>query len=323
MKKIALLTSGGDAPGMNAAVRAITRAAIYRGLEVVAFYRGFRGLVEGDCINLRTEHVSNIIQRGGTILLTARCEEFFHKAGRAAAYANLTKEGIDGLIVVGGNGTLQGALLLSEEFNFPVVGVPATIDNDLFGTSLSLGYTTALNTIVDAVDKIRDTASSHERIFFVEVMGRHSGFLALNAAIASGCEAALVPEVLDDVSALEAMYEKGIRKTKTSSIVLVAEGEEEGGAIEISRRFRAKFPHFEVRYTILGHIQRGGIPCATDRILGGRFGLAAVEALLAGHSQVMVADNHGDITLVPFQEAISTKSTLSSDLFNLLRILSI
>ena len=268
LKCIGVLTSGGDAPGMNAALRAVTRCAIYNGIEVKAIYRGYKGLISGEIIPFKTQNVSNIIQQGGTIIKTARCAEFATKEGRQIAYDNLKKENIDALVVIGGNGTFTGARIFAQEYNFPIVGVPGTIDNDLNGTDSTIGYDTALNTIIDAVDKIRDTASSHERLFLIEVMGRDAGFLVLNGAIASGAEAAVIPEIKTGVNQLEQLIQNGFRKSKNSSIVLVSESE--GGAMAIAEKLRKEHPEYNLHVTVLGHIQRGGSPSAYDRILATR-----------------------------------------------------
>ncbi|MDD2256408.1 MAG: 6-phosphofructokinase, partial [Bacteroidales bacterium] len=282
IKTIGLLTSGGDAPGMNAAVRAVTRAAIYNGLKVKAIYRGYKGLITGEIIEFKTQNVSNIIQQGGTILKTARCAEFRTVEGRKQAYETLIREEIDALVVIGGDGTLTGARIFASEHNFPIVGLPGTIDNDIFGTDSTIGYDTALNTIIEAVDKIRDTASSHERLFFIEVMGRDAGFLALNGALASGAEAAIIPEIATEVDQLEDLIKNGFRKSKNSSIVLVAESELTGGAMHYADRVKNEYPEYDVRVVILGHIQRGGSPPAYDRILASRLGAAAVESPIDG-----------------------------------------
>ena len=264
VKCIGILTSGGDAPGMNAAIRAVTRAAIYNGLQVKGIYRGYKGLVTGEIKEFKSQNVSNIIQLGGTILKTARCKEFTTPEGRQLAYDNMKKEGIDALVIIGGDGSLTGARIFAQEFDVPCIGLPGTIDNDLYGTDTTIGYDTALNTILDAVDKIRDTATSHERLFFVEVMGRDAGFLALNGAIASGAEAAIIPEFSTEVDQLEEFIKNGFRKSKNSSIVLVAESELTGGAMHYAERVKNEYPQYDVRVTILGHLQRGGSPTAHD-----------------------------------------------------------
>ena len=286
IKCIGILTSGGDAPGMNAAIRAVTRAAIYNGLQVKGIYRGYKGLVTGEIKEFKSQNVSNIIQLGGTILKTARCKEFTTPEGRQIAYDNMKKEGIDALVVIGGDGSLTGARIFAQEFDVPCIGLPGTIDNDLYGTDTTIGYDTALNTILGAVDKIRDTATSHERLFFVEVMGRDAGFLALNGAIASGAEAAIIPEFSTEVDQLEEFIKNGFRKSKNSSIVLVAESELTGGAMHYAERVKNEYPQYDVRVTILGHLQRGGSPTAHDRILASRLGAAAVDAIMEGQRNV-------------------------------------
>ena len=321
-KCIGILTSGGDAPGMNAAIRAVTRAAIYNGFDVKAIYRGYKGLLTDEIVPFRTQNVSNIIQQGGTILKTARCKEFETPEGRQLAYDNLVKEGIDSLVVIGGDGTLTGARIFATEHNFPIVGLPGTIDNDLFGTDTTIGYDTALNTIMEAVDKIRDTATSHERLFFIEVMGRDAGFLALNGAIASGAEAAIIP-IATEVDQLEELIKNGFRKSKNSSIVLVAESPSTGGAMHLAERVKNEYPQYDVRVTILGHLQRGGSPTANDRILASRMGAAAIDALLEDQRNVMIGVRNDQIEYVPFNKAIKNDKPINRELLNTLRILSI
>jgi len=321
MKCIGVLTSGGDAPGMNAALRSVTRTAIFNGLKVKAIYRGYKGLITGEIVPFETQNVSNIIQQGGTIIKTARCPEFHTLEGRKQAYENLVKEGIDGLVVIGGDGTFTGARIFSQEYNIPVIGIPGTIDNDLYGTDYTLGYDTALNTIIQAVDKIRDTASSHERLFLIEVMGRDAGFLALNAAIASGAEAAIIPEIATEVDQLEQLIQHGFRKSKNSSIVLVSESDVTGGALAIADRLKCK--GYDPRVTILGHIQRGGSPSALDRILASRMGVAAVDALLDEQRSVMIGIVNNEITYIPFTKAIKSEKPVDKYLFDVLKLLSI
>ncbi|MDR1500000.1 MAG: 6-phosphofructokinase [Tannerellaceae bacterium] len=323
IKCIGILTSGGDAPGMNAAVRAVTRAAIYNGIRVKGIYRGYKGLITGEIEEFKTQHVSNIIQRGGTILKTARCMEFKTPDGRKEAYDTLLKEGIEALVTIGGDGTLTGARIFAQEFNFPVVGLPGTIDNDLFGTDVTIGYDTALNTIMECVDKIRDTASSHDRLFFIEVMGRDAGFLALNGALASGAEAAIIPEISKEKDQLSDMIEFGLRTSKNSSIVLVAESEVTGGAMGVAERVKKEYPGFDVRVTILGHLQRGGSPTAQDRIMATRMGVAAIDALLEDQRNVMIGIQNEQIVYVPFSKAIRNEKPINRDLLNILRISSI
>ena len=320
---IGILTSGGDAPGMNAAIRAVTRSAIYNGLKVFGIYRGYKGLVTDEIIEFKSQNVSNIIQMGGTILKTARCKEFKTAEGRAQAYANMQKHGIDALVVIGGDGSLTGARILAQEYDIPCIGLPGTIDNDLYGTDTTIGYDTALNTILDAVDKIRDTATSHERLFFVEVMGRDAGFLALNGAIAAGAEAAIIPEFSTEVDQLEQFIEHGFRKSKSSSIVLVAESELTGGAMHYAERVKNEYPQYDVRVTILGHLQRGGRPTAHDRIIASRMGVASIQALLEGQRNVMIGIENDKIVYVPFAKAIKNDKPIDKELVNVLHELSI
>ncbi|MDR1881260.1 MAG: 6-phosphofructokinase [Prevotella sp.] len=323
IKCIGILTSGGDAPGMNAAIRAVTRAAIYNGLEVKGIMRGYKGLIFDEIEPFKTNSVSNIIQQGGTILKTARSKEFQTPEGRQIAYEALQRESIDALVVIGGDGSLTGARIFAQEFNYPIVGLPGTIDNDLQGTDLTIGYDTALNTVMQAVDKIRDTASSHERLFFIEVMGRECGFLALNGAIASGAEAAIIPEMMLQQDQLGNLISNGFRKSKNSSLVLVTEGDITGGAMAMAERVKTEYPQYDVRVTILGHVQRGGSPTANDRILASRMGAAAIDALLDGQRNVMIGIQNDEIVNVPFSKAIKKNKPLQHDLLNTLKILSI
>ena len=323
IKCIGILTSGGDAPGMNAAIRAVTRSAIYNGLQVKGIYRGYKGLITGEIKEFKTENVSNIIQLGGTILKTARCQEFRTPEGRQIAYETMKREGIDALVVIGGDGSLTGARLLAQEFDVPCIGLPGTIDNDLYGTDTTIGYDTALNTILDAVDKIRDTATSHERLFFVEVMGRDAGFLALNGAIAAGAEAAIIPEFNTEVDQLEEFINNGFRKSKSSSIVLVAESEITGGAMHYAERVKNEYPQYDVRVTILGHLQRGGRPTAHDRIIASRMGVASIQALMEGQRNVMIGIENDQIVYVPFAKAIKNDKPIDRELVSVLNDWSI
>lgn len=323
IKCIGILTSGGDAPGMNAAIRAVTRSAIYNGPTVKGIYRGYKGLITGEIQEFKTQNVSNIIQQGGTILKTARCQEFKTPEGRKIAYETMQREGIDALVVIGGDGSLTGARLLAQEFDVPCIGLPGTIDNDLYGTDTTIGYDTALNTILDAVDKIRDTATSHERLFFVEVMGRDAGFLALNGAIAAGAEAAIIPEFNTEVDQLEEFIKNGFRKSKSSSIVLVAESEITGGAMHYAERVKNEYPQYDVRVTILGHLQRGGKPTAHDRIIASRMGVASIQALMEGQRNVMIGIENDQIVYVPFTKAIKNDKPIDRELVNVLHELSI
>ena len=321
IKTIGILTSGGDAPGMNAAVRAVTKSAISEGWKVYGIYRGWEGLIHGEIKEFSTEDVSNIIQRGGTILKTARSDEFRTPEGRAKAAETIRKFGIDALVVIGGNGSLSGAQELAREQDVTVIGLPATIDNDLYGTDSTIGYDTALNTIVECVDKIRDTATSHDRIFFVEVMGRDAGFLAQNSAIAAGAEAAIIPEDKTEIDQLAAYIGRGIRKSKNSSIVIVSE--KDGGAIHYAERVRKEYPQYDVRVSILGHLQRGGKPSASDRILASRMGVAAVEALKEGQRNVMIGIIQDVMLNIPISKAVKMDKPLEREFINVLNTLSI
>ena len=320
---IGLLTSGGDAPGMNAAIRAVTRMAIYNNLRVVGIKRGYYGLVYNEMEEFTSKSVSNIIQQGGTILKTARCREFTTSEGRAKAYENMKAAGIDALVVIGGDGSLSGARIFAEEYDVPIVGLPGTIDNDLGGTDETIGYDTALNTIVEAVDKIRDTATSHERLFLVEVMGHMAGYLALNGAIATGAEAAIIPEMETEIDQLGDLINRGFRKSKNSAIVLVAENPETGGAMGLAQRIKEEFPEYDARVTILGHLQRGGSPTAADRILASKMGAQAIIALMEGQRNVMIGIKNGDLVYVPFSKATQHSSTIDRNDVEIVKILSI
>ena len=322
IKCIGILTSGGDAPGMNAAIRAITRSAICNGFTVKGIYRGYDGLINGEIKEFTTEDVSNIIQTGGTILRTARSTEFLTPEGKEKAYQQLVKHGIDALIVIGGDGSLTGARDFAEMYDVPCVGLPGTIDNDLYGTDSTIGYDTTLNTITWCVDKIRDTAHSHERIFFVEVMGRDAGFLAQNSAIASGAEAAIIPEYNTDSDQLVKFMERGIRKSKKSCIVIVSESPK-CGALYYADRVRKEFPEFDVRVSILGHLQRGGRPSARDRILASRTGCGAIEAIIQGQRNVMIGVRNNEVVYVPLSEAIRSDKPFDRKLIKVLDELSI
>ena len=308
---------------MNAAIRAVTRSAICAGYRVKGIYRGYRGLITGEIVEFKTQNVSNIIQMGGTILKTARCPEFKTPEGRKQAYETLKREEIDALVVIGGDGSLSGARVFATEFDVPIVGLPGTIDNDLYGTDTTIGYDTALNTIMECVDKIRDTATSHERLFFIEVMGRDAGFLALNGAIASGAEAAIIPEISTEIDQLAELIKNGFRKSKNSSIVLVAESPVTGGAMGLAERVKNEYPQYDVRVSILGHLQRGGSPTAHDRILASRMGAAAIDALLDDQRNVMIGITNDEIVYVPFSKAIKNDKPINRELLNTLRRLSI
>ncbi|HUS87622.1 MAG TPA: 6-phosphofructokinase [Bacteroidales bacterium] len=320
-KKIGVLTSGGDAPGMNAAIRAVTRTAIYKNLDVIGIREGYRGMIEKLFEPLWSHDVSDIIQRGGTILKTARCMEFMTAEGREKAYNNIREVGIDGVVVIGGDGTFTGARIFNEEYDIPFVGIPGTIDNDLYGTDYTIGYDTALNTVVEAVDKIRDTASAHNRMFFVEVMGAEAGFIALRSGIATGAEAILIPEK-DEGAKLTSLMESG-RRQKASILVIVAEGEEEGGAYALAAKYKTHFPNYDIKITVLGHLQRGGSPSAFDRVTASRLGFAAVEALLDDQKSVMVGIQNNDIVLVPFRKAVKLHKDVNRALLEIADILAI
>ncbi len=320
IKKIGVLTSGGDAPGMNAAIRAVVRAGIYHGFEVFGIRRGYQGMIEGDVVPMDSQSVSGIIQRGGTIIQTARCKEFMEYEGRKKAYDQLVKHGIQAVIVIGGDGSFTGASIMTKEFDIPFIGIPGTIDNDLFGTDYTIGYDTAVNTVVEAVDKIRDTASSHGRIFFVEVMGKEAGFVALRSGIASGAEAILVPEEKGQFEKLRQHMAQRVRKNK-SSIIIVAEGEEDGGATAIAERMKKEFPELSIRTTILGHIQRGGSPSAFDRVTASRMGAAAIDALMDDQKSIMIGLVNSEIVHVPLNKTVKLHKDVDRELLNLSEII--
>lgn len=323
IKKIGVLTSGGDAPGMNAAIRAVVRTGMYNGCQVFGIYGGYQGLIDGEIRSMESSDVSNILQRGGTILKTARSQEFRTPGGRMKAVGQLEARGIDALVVIGGDGSFTGAGLLVKEYDIPVVGVPGTIDNDLFGTDYTIGYDTAVNTAVSAIDKIRDTASAHNRLFFVEVMGRDAGFIALRSGIASGAEAILVPELQTDMEELESYVNEEYDPLRSSGIVIVAEGDEGGGACKIAEKVKQEHPEFDIRVSVLGHMQRGGSPTSFDREAASRLGLAAVEALLEDQESVMMGIVNGKIVHVPFNKAIKNSKGLNPKLLELAKILSV
>ena len=322
IKTIGILTSGGDAPGMSAAIRAVTRAGIYNGFNIKGIYRGYDGLIKGEVKQFTTEDVSGIITRGGTILKTARSMDFMTPEGKQKAYETCQKENIDALIIIGGNGSLTGAWKFGVEYDFPCIGLPGTIDNDLYGTDSTIGYDTTMNTIMECVDRIRDTANSHERIFFVEVMGRDAGFLAQNSAIACGAEAAIIPEEMMEEDQLAAFMTRGIRKSKKSCIVIVSESPK-CGALYYADRVKKEFPGFDVRVSILGHLQRGGSPSAHDRILASRTGVGAIEAIKQGQRNIMVGVRNNEVVYVPFSEAIRTDKPFNKKLIKVLDELSI
>lgn len=320
---VGVLTSGGDSPGMNAAIRAVVRTCIVNGIKAKGIYRGYQGLIDDEIKELTSQDVSGIIQRGGTILKSARCMEFKTPEGRKKAYETLQKEQIDALVVIGGDGTFTGARLLAQEYNVPIIGLPGTIDNDLWGTDSTIGYDTSLNTIMDCIDKLRDTATSHERVFLVEVMGRDAGFLTLSAAIASGAEAAIIPERAAIQEQIEEAIGQGRRKSKNSSIVLVQEHAVEGGAQTVARELEKVHPEYNTRVTILGHLQRGGSPTAYDRIIASRMGMAAVQALFEEQRSIMIGIKNDEIVYVPLSKAIREKKDVKADKWAAMQILSI
>ena len=324
IKKIGVLTSGGDSPGMNAAIRAVVRTCAYHNLECVGIYRGYQGMIEGDFKEMGPRSVNNIINKGGTILKSARSSEFRTEEGRKKAYDNLKKEGIEALVVIGGDGTFTGALIFNSEYSFPVMGIPGTIDNDIFGTSHTLGYDTALNTVVDCIDKIRDTASSHNRLFFVEVMGRDAGHIALNAGVGAGAEEILIPEENLGLERLVESLNRSKQSGKASSIVIVAEGDKSGkNVFELKDYVEEHMPEYDVRVSVLGHLQRGGSPSCFDRVLASRMGVKAVETLLEGKSNYMVGLLNDQIALTPLEQAIKGQSKIDKELIRVSDIMSV
>jgi 6-phosphofructokinase 1 len=320
--KIGVLTSGGDSPGMNAAIRAVVRTGIYQGLEVYGILRGYSGMVENDIFRMESKSVANIIQRGGTILKTSRCKEFFTKEGREIAYENLKKLGINGLVIIGGDGSFRGAQTFSNEFDIPCIGLPGTIDKDIAGTDFTIGFDTAVNTAVEAIDKIRDTADAHDRLFIIEVMGRDAGYIALHSGIATGAENILIPErktVINDI--IHALEEKE-RRHKLVNLIVVAEGDEFGGADEVAKIIKSRLPQQEVRVCILGHIQRGGSPTCSDRLIASRMGYHAVECLMEGRHNVFVGIVNNKMNYTPLNEAVKKKQRISEEWMKIVKILS-
>ncbi|MFT7612862.1 MAG: 6-phosphofructokinase 1 [Parvicellaceae bacterium] len=322
IKNIGVLTSGGDAPGMNACIRAVVRQGLHSNVQVTAIYRGYDGLIDHEVKIFGSHDVSNILQRGGTILKSARSKEFYSAEGRELAFQTIRKENIDALIVIGGNGTFTGAEIFGNTYNFPVIGIPGTIDNDLYGTDFTIGYDTALNTVIEAVDKIRDTANSHDRLFIVEVMGKDAGFIALRSGIAVGAEAILIPETKTYIKALIETLETGWRNNKKSSIILVAEGDDTGGALEVQRKIQENFTHYDTRVSILGHMQRGGSPSAADRLLASILGAESIKALLSGRRGEMVGVMKNEVCFTPFTSAVKHNKEIRKDLLDLATILS-
>lgn len=322
LKKIGVLTSGGDSPGMNAAIRAVVRTANYHQLECYGIRGGYTGLIEGNIIKMGARSVNNIINLGGTILRSARSAEFRTSEGRKKAYEQCVANEIDALVCIGGDGTFTGAKIFAEEFGIKVIGVPGTIDNDIFGTDFTIGYDTALNTAMEAIDKIRDTATSHNRVFFIEVMGRDAGFIALNSGIASGALDILIPEREDSIEELFETFEKAQQRGKTSSIVIVAEGEQLASTYELAQKTKEKFPHYDIRVSILGHMQRGGAPSCADRVLASRMGYGAVIGLMKGYTKVMAGIQSNDLVFTPIEEAISKHNEINQDLLQISEILA-
>ncbi len=323
IKKVAVLTSGGDAPGMNAAVRAVVRAAIFHKLEVIGIEHGYEGMIKGELYKLESKDMRNIIQRGGTILRSARSHEFKTKEGRKKAFENLKKHKIDAVVVIGGDGTFRGAGIFSQEYDIPFVGIPGTIDNDMYGTDFTIGFDTALNTVVEAIDKIKDTASSHDRTFFIEVMGRDAGFIALHAGIATGAEAILIPEVEGQIDQLRAFLDRAKAADKSSNIILVAEGNKIGGAQEVVKKLNGDYAELGIRVNVLGHMQRGGSPTAFDRFLASRLGVAAIEALLDNQRSIMVGYSNHEVVHVPFNKTIKGHRNINKELLEVADILMI
>lgn len=320
--RIGVLTSGGDAPGMNAAIRAVVRTGLYYGLEVYGIMRGYQGLIDDDIYKMESRSVANIIQRGGTILKTARCKEFYEPEGRKKAYATLKKRGINGLIIIGGDGSFRGAVSFSHEFDIPCVGIAGTIDKDIAGTDFTIGFDTAVNTAVEAIDKIRDTADAHDRLFIIEVMGRDAGYIALHSGIATGAEHILIPERKTDIDqVVNSLLEKEKRK-KLVNMIVVAEGDGFGGAEEVARHIKEKVPNADTRVCVLGHIQRGGSPTCLDRLIASRMGYQSVECLLEGKFNVFVGIHNNKMHYIPLQNAVKAKSKISDDWMKIVKILA-
>jgi 6-phosphofructokinase 1 len=322
VSRIGVLTSGGDAPGMNAAIRAVVRTGIYYGLEVYGIMRGYQGMIEDDIFKMESRSVANIIQRGGTILKTARCKEFYEPAGRKKAFNNLHKRGINGLVVIGGDGSFRGAVKFAQEFSMPCVGIAGTIDKDIYGSDFTIGFDTAVNTAIEAIDKIRDTMDAHDRIFIIEVMGRDAGYIALHSGIATGAENILIPERKTNIKdIIESLQEKERRK-KLVNLIVVAEGDEFGGANEVQKVLQEHLPKAEIRVAILGHIQRGGSPSAIDRLIASRMGFHAVECLVEGKHNIFVGIMNNKMHYIPLEKAVKTKSTIGGEWIKIVKILA-
>ena len=324
IKKIAVMTSGGDSPGMNAAIRSVIRAAAFYNLDSVGIYRGYQGLIEGDIEHMNARSAHHLVQKGGTVLKTARSKEFRTEEGRKKAYDNLIKNEIDAMVVIGGDGSFTGAMVFNKEYDFPIIGIPGTIDNDIFGTDFTIGYDTALNTAIEVIDKIRDTASSHNRLFFVEVMGRDAGHIALNAGIGAGAEEILIPEEDMGIERLLITLEKSRRSGKTSSLVVVAEGDKTGDNVfELAKYVEDNLPEYDVRVSVLGHMQRGGAPSCFDRVLASRMGVHAVELLIDGKSNVMVGLQNGKMSTTPLEKAIKENNPIDKEILRVSDIMSV
>lgn len=322
VSKIGVLTSGGDAPGMNAAIRAVVRTGIYHGLEVFGIMRGYQGLIEDDIVQMESRSVANIIQRGGTILKTARCKEFFEEKGRKIAFQNLKKRGINGLVIIGGDGSFRGAVDFTREYNIPCIGIAGTIDKDIYGTDFTIGFDTAVNTAVEAIDKIRDTADAHDRLFIVEVMGRDAGYIALHSGIATGAEHILIPERKTNLESMVTELLGNERRKKLVNIIVVAEGDDFGGANELAKFLSEKIPQADARVCILGHIQRGGAPSCIDRVIASRMGYQAVECLIEGRFNVFVGILNNKMHYIPLESAVKNKNKVSDEWMKIVKILA-
>ena len=320
--KIGVLTSGGDSPGMNAAIRAVVRTGIYHGLEVHGIMRGYQGLIEDDIYRMESRSVANIIQRGGTMLKTARCKEFFEYEGRKRAYENLNRRGIDGLVIIGGDGSFRGAVEFSREFDLPCIGIAGTIDKDIIGTDFTIGFDTAVNTAVEAIDKVRDTMDAHDRIFIIEVMGLDAGYIALHSGIATGAENILVPELKTNIEEIIISLQEKERRKKLVNLIVVAEGDEFGGANEVQRVLKEKMPNAEIRVCILGHIQRGGSPTCLDRLIASRMGYHAIESLIAGRHNIFVGILNNKMHYIPLENAVKNKGSISEEWMKIVKILA-
>lgn len=320
--KIGVLTSGGDAPGMNAAIRAVVRTGLYHGLEMFGIMRGYQGMIDDDILKMETKSVANIIQRGGTILKTARCKDFFEYEGRKKAYDNLKDRGIDGLVIIGGDGSFRGAVQFSTEFDIPCIGLAGTIDKDIYGTDFTIGFDTAVNTAVEAIDKVRDTMDAHDRIFIIEVMGRDAGYIALHSGIATGAENILIPERKTDIKDIVASLQEKERRKKLVNLIVVAEGDEFGGADVVYKVLKEKLPQAEIRVCILGHIQRGGSPSCLDRLIASRMGYHAVECLLEGRHNVFVGIMNNKMHYIPLENAVKNKAKISEEWLRIVKILA-